>query len=54
MTFTRRSKIPSEVAVTMIDFVAFFPEAQYEDADEESRSGMEAYLDAGAVGTVPH
>jgi hypothetical protein len=38
----------------MINLVAFFPEAQYEDADEESCSGMEACLDAGTVGTVPH
>ena len=28
------AKIPSGVAVTMINLVAFFPEAQYEDANE--------------------
>ena len=37
-------KIPSGVPVTMINLVEFFPEAQYEDADEKPCSGMEAYL----------
>jgi hypothetical protein len=54
MTSTRRSKIPSGVPVTMINLVAFFPEAQYEDANEEPRSGMEACLDAGTVRTALH
>ena len=38
----------------MINLVAFFPEAQYEDANEEPRSGMEACLDAGTVRTALH
>ena len=38
------AKIPSGVPVTMINLVAFFPEAQYEDANEKPCSGMEAYI----------
>ncbi len=38
------AKIPSGVPVTMVNFVAFFPEAQYEDADQQPCSGMEAYI----------
>ena len=38
------AKIPSGVPVTMINLVAFFPEAQYDDANEKPCSGMEAYI----------
>ena len=38
------AKIPSGVPVTMINLVAFFPEAQYEDANQKPCSGMEAYI----------
>ena len=38
------AKIPSGVPVTMINLVAFFPEAQYEDGNEKPCSGMEAYI----------
>ena len=38
------AKIPSGVPVTMINLVAFFPEAQYEDANEKPCSGMEVYI----------
>ena len=39
------AKIPSGVPVTMINLVAFFPEAQYDNANEKPCSGMEAYLE---------
>ncbi len=54
VTSNRRSKITSGVPVTMINLVVFFPEAQYEDANEEPRSGIEACLDAGTVQTALH
>ena len=38
------AKIPRGVPVTMINLVAFFPEAQYEDASEQPCSGKEAYI----------
>ena len=38
------AKIPSGVPVTMINLLAFFAEAQYEDPNEQSCSGMEAYI----------
>ena len=38
------AKIPSGVPVTMINLVAFFPKAQYEDENEKPCSGMEAYI----------
>ena len=38
------AKIPSGLPVTMINLVAFFPEAQYEDANKKPCSGMEAYM----------
>ena len=38
------AKIPSGVPVTMINLVAFLPEAQYEGRNEAPCSGMEAYL----------
>ncbi len=38
------AKIPSGVPVTMINLVAFFSEAQYDDANEKPCSGMEAYI----------
>ena len=38
------AKIPSGVPVTMVNLVAFFPEAQYENADQQPCSGMEAYI----------
>ncbi len=38
------AKIPSGIPVTMINLVAFFPEARYEDANQKPCSGMEAYI----------
>ena len=38
------AKIPSGVPVTMINLVAFYPQAQYADANEKPCSGMEAYI----------
>ena len=38
------AKIPSGVPVTMINLVAFFSEAQYENVNEKPCSGMEAYI----------
>ncbi len=43
MSDAAEAKIPSGVPVTMINLVAFFPEAQYEDANEKPCSGIEAY-----------
>ena len=39
------AKIPHGIPVTMINLVAFYPEAQYEDAQERPCSGREAYLE---------
>ena len=38
------AKIPTGVPVTMINLVAFFPEARYEDPNQKPCSGVEAYL----------
>jgi len=38
------AKIPSGVAVTMMNLVAFNAEAEYEDPKENPCSGVEAYL----------
>ena len=38
------AKIPRGVPVTMVNLVEFFPSAQYDDPNQKSCSGREAYM----------
>ncbi len=38
------AKIPSGVPVTMVNLVEFFPNAKYDDPNQKSCSGREAYM----------